>query len=223
MRLLPSSTGPGRMLRHSRFTRARLKSNPKAKMLVAYIDPQHAVLKAAQLACNDADDIVMDARAAVTEVDTAVDDLLVAFQLDVMKLVSKNYADPLYGALFPKGFGEVRRLRGAQLAGEVLRIEQTISAQGKSSALSAYISKFQQCQKDWQAPLTGLKAAVAAQTQAGNALDKAKHDWGLAYDAVYGHLRALFPGKKAFVDSFFLPAEAGKKAKANGQLVEMTA
>jgi len=116
--------------------------------------------------------------------------------------------------LFPKGLGEVRRLRGAALAAELARIEQTLAAQGKTSPLAPYLPRVQAAQKDWLAPLAGLKAATAAQVQAGNTLDKAKHDWTLAYDTVYGHLRALFPGKKTVVESYFLAVDAPRKGKA---------
>ena len=213
MRLLPANSGPGRMLRHSRFTRARLKSNAKAKALVSYLEPAHLALKAAQLAAVEVDDALMDARAPVTEVDTAADEVVVAFQLDLLKQTGKNYSDPHYVAYFPKGLGEVRRLHGQSLAAELSRIEQTLTAQGKTGPLATYIPKFQQLQKEWQGPLAALKKVTENQTQVGIVLDKAKHDWALAYDAIYGHLRALFPGKKTFVESFFLPADAPKKPK----------
>lgn len=53
-------------------------------------------------------------------------------------------------------------------------------------------------------------AALLAQTETH--LGVARAQWLLAYDALYGDVRSMFPGRKAFVESFF-PAWTKKKVE----------
>jgi hypothetical protein len=213
MRLPSIDIAIGRALGLSRFTLSRLRSNTKAKTLLLHLEPQHKALKAAQAAVNGTSDDELDARGPVLEVDAAAAEVLTEFQLDVLKAVAKNYQAPLYIALFPKGLSEFRKLKGADLAAAIATMTQTLEAEGKTSPLAGYVAKFTALSKQWAAPVAAYKKAVDAEVQANIVAGKARHEWRMAYEAVYGLLRAMFPGRKAYVESFFLKVDAPAKPK----------
>lgn len=214
MRLPTITFGTGRVLILSRFTLSRLRSNTKAKALVVSLEPAHKALKAAQLAVIDASDGVLDMRGPVAEVDEAAQELLTAFQLDLLKLVNKDYNAVTYRKFLPKGLTEARRAKGTELAAVIGGLLLVLEAEGKSSPLAAYAAKFADVSKNYAKPLADLKKARETEILAGNALEKARHDWIVAYDGLYGQLRSLFAGRKKYVESFFMPAEPPKKAKS---------
>ena len=213
MRLPSITVGPGRCLILSRFTLSRLRCNTKAKTLAAPLELAHKTLKNAQLALNEASDAVLDARGPVAEVDASAQELTTGFQLDLLKVVNKDYSSVLYRKFLPKGLTDARKFKGADMSAFIGSLALVLDAEGKTSPLAAYGAKFADIQKGYLAPLVDLKKARDVEVLAGNTLDKARHDWVIAYDAIYGHLRALFAGRKGYVESFFMSIAPPKKAK----------
>lgn len=214
MRLPKINLGPGRCLVLSRFLLSRLRSNTQAKKFVAELEAAHKALKSAQLALNDAGDAVLDARGPVAEVDALAQELLTTFQLDVLKVVGKDYNALLYRKFLPKGLTEARKAKGADMAGVFASMALVLDAEGKTSPLASYAPKFADIGKKYAGPLADLKKAQDAEILVNNKLNEARRAWVLAYETVYGHLRAEFAGRKGFVETFFMPVESPKKDKA---------
>ncbi len=215
MKMLEKSAGAGRRLKCSRFSMSRLRANKKAKALLPQIKPQHDALKAAQLAANEAEDAELDARGPVAEVDAQAHEVMTDMQFVVAKVVNKKFDHPLYKAVYPKGLSGIKKLGNSELRAECKRIRGVLAAQPKDSPLLPFVAQLDALDTEWVAPVAAHDKTVAAGALANTRLETAKHDWYLAYDALAGALRNLFPGRRAFVDSFFLDVStAPKKAKA---------
>ncbi len=77
--------------------------------------------------------------------------------------------------------------------------------------------------KDYAAPLKKHKTAVDAQQAADVAGRNAKTAWRVAYDGLAGSLRARFPGRKSYQESFFCPETRSRAAKPAAEPVTTTA
>ena len=175
--------------------------------------PHHDALEAASDARKKADNAVLYARGPVVEVNEAVAVFLTTFQLDVLKVVAKNYDDPLYKALFPKGLADLRKLSGQLLCDELVRMGTRVQELGKSHPLATHAAALNTLIKDYAAPLKALKVAMDAQEAADVVVATSKAAWRLAYDGIAGSLRKLFPGRKSYQESFFYPEPAASVKK----------
>lgn len=212
---MPSKSTPnGRMVRGSRHTLARMRANPQAKKHLGELEPQHKALKAAQLAWNDADDAVVDADAEVLEVDFLAKEQLTDLQLDLTSYVKRDYADPLYRALLPKGLTDLKRTKRADLRDEVARVVAILGDLAKDHPLFKHGVILGKTFKAWEEPLKTLARAETNRLKADNAILAARNAWLLAYDGLAGTLRKEFPRRKVFVDSFFYDFGGKSKAKA---------
>ena len=210
MQMLHDSASPGKRLRASRRTLARLKANPKAKALVPKFKPSHDALKAAQAGFNDADDHRIDVAAVGEEADFSAREGLTDFQLELLGVVRRDYKDPTYFTYLPEGFDAAKNLSGAALRDRLIAIVDLLTKEPKGSKLAAHIPPLNALIAAYKVPLADLATADKALGVADTALTVAKSKWLEAYDSLAGELRALFPRRKAFVDSFF---PEGKKAK----------
>ena len=212
MRMPSLSLAVGLLLARGYFTVSRLNSNAKSRVLIPQFQPQLLALDSANDAKRKADNAVLMARGPVVEVDAAAGDFLTTFQLDVLKVVGKNFDDPLYKAIFPKGLSDLRRLHGQALCDELVRIGTRLGELGKSHALAAHAPTCTSLVKSYADPLKALKTAVDAQAATDIVVAKARAEWRTAYDAIAGALRQLFPGRRNYQESFFLP-ETTTRAK----------
>lgn len=205
MRMPAVSLALGLMLVRGFYLLSRLNSNAKARTLLAQFQPQNEALEKARDARQKADNAVLFARGPVVEMNENVDLFLTVFQLDLLKCVGKNYDDPLYKALFPKGLTEVRRMAGQQLCDELVRIGTRLQELGKSHPLYPHLAALNVLVKDYAAPLKALKSALDAQEAADVVVQNARAVWRVQYDAIAGALRQMFPGRKSYQESFFYP------------------
>jgi len=137
---------------------------------------------------------------------------LTDLQFDVAKAVAKQFDHPLYKAVFPKGLSGLKKVTNADLRTECKRIRGVLAMQPSGGALHAYVARLDTLDKAWAAPVAEHDKASAAFGLAATQFGTVKHEWYLAYDAMPGLLRALFPDRRAFVDSFFLDVAPPKKA-----------
>jgi len=210
MQLPPKSTAAGRILRVSRRTLARLKANPKAKALLPKFKPAHDALKAAQLAYNDADDVAIDASALVEECDYNAREALTDFQLDLVAFVRRDYTAALYVHFFKDGLGAAKDGQGQVLQATLTAVIGHLATLPVDHKLQVHAKPLQAALAAYAEPLAAETKALAARDAAWTALDVARNQWLTAYDALAGSLRALFPGRKAFVDGFFARWTGGK-------------
>ncbi len=222
MRMPAQSFAVGLLLVRSVFLLSRLNSNAKARALIAGFQPLHDALEAANDAKRKADNAELFARGPVVEIDQLVAVFLTIFQLDVLKVVAKNYDDPLYVAIFPKGLKELRKLHGQALLDELMRIALRLKELGTAHPLAAHLPALAAFAKDYAAPLKTLKAAADAQDAADVALSHAKKVWRAAYDGIAGSLRALFAGRKTYQESFFYPEPTSHAVKPAAQATPKT-
>ena len=214
MEIPNEKVGPGRILRGSRRTAARLKSNPKAKVLHPKFKAQHDALKARQLALNDADDLAIDASALVDECDFNARLALTDCQMDLVSLVRRDYQSPLYLSFFPKGFAEAKGALGADMHAQLGTILVELGKQPKDSKLLVHSKPIKAAQDAYTVPIAEEKKALAFKDAAAKDLAIERGKWIAAYDALAGELRALFPRQKPLVDSFFVKfSSARAKAK----------
>ena len=201
---IPAETvAVGRILRASRRTAARLKANPQAKVLQPKFKAQHDALKARQTAYNDADDLAIDAGATVDECDVNAREAVTGFQLDLVSEVRRDYGHPLYVSFFAKGFAAAKDSSGADLQTVTTTLVSEIAKQPKDSKLHAHSKPLKAAADAYTAPLADQKKAQANKNAAATALSIERSKWIAAYDGLAGELRALFPRRKALVESFF--------------------
>ena len=194
------------------FLLSRLNSNAKARTLIPGFKPVHDALQKAADGKRNADNDELFARGPVIEMREIVAVFITVFQLDLLKVVAKNYDDPLYKAMLPKGLTEFRKLSGQALADELARIILRLQELDKTHPLVAHLPELQKLVKDFAVPLKDHKAAVAAQVAADVVALNARAVWRVEYDAIAGSLRKMFPGRKSYQESFFY-AEAAQRAK----------
>ena len=211
MQMPALSTAPGKLNRMSRRTLARMKANPKAKVLVPKFKAFHDALKSAQAAYNAADDARIDAAAVVEEADYNAREALVDAQLDLLTIVRRDYKDALYVTYLPEGLDAVKALSGVALRDRMTVLAGHLAKEPKGSKLAAHVMPIAAVIAAYKAPVIDLAAADNALALADTALGVAKTKWLAGYDALAGELRALFPRRKAFVDSFFPDARKPRK------------
>ncbi len=213
MQMPAISAAPGKLARMSRRTLARMKANPKAKVLVPKFKIFHDALKSAQATYMDADDARIDAAAVVEEMDFNAREVLTDCQLDLLSVVRRDYKDPIYVTYLPEGLDAVKSLTGVDLRNRLMVLVTVVSKEPKGSKLAAHLVPLNAAIAAYKVPLTDLETTDKALVVADTALSVAKTQWLAAYDALAGELRALFPRRKAFVDSFFPSGKKGKKVK----------
>jgi len=196
-------TPTGRMLDNGGFTASRLNSNEQSKTLLPAFDVRLNQLRAANVAHVAAKDGTNRARGPVVEVDTKVGGVLTSFHLDVLKFVDKDLKHPQYVALLPKGLSALRKLSGAELLAGIKGVGIHLQDLPKEHALKPYHAQFLALEGAYAKPLAGLDAAKTTESKAEAVVRKERAAWSLAYNALYGNLLAMFPGKKAYVESFF--------------------
>ncbi len=212
MRMPSLAVSLGLLLVRGFFLLSRLNSNAKARTLLPQFQPQQDALEKARDARQKADNAVLFARGPVIEANETVAVFITTFQLDVLKVVGKNFDDPLYKILFPKGLTEVRKLAGQALCDELVRIATRLQELPKGHPLLVHLPQLNTLIKDYAAPLKALKTAMEVREAADVAVTTAKAAWRTAYDAIAGALRQMFAGRKSYQESFFLP-EARPSAK----------
>jgi hypothetical protein len=211
---LPSDTASsGSLLQKSTYTRARLAANAKTKKFVSLLDPAHKTLKKAQATLNDAEDDLLMAEAAVDDTGGQLEDAFSALNLDLTAVVKRDYKDPLFKQVFPKGLASVRRLTTTALHEEVSRIAGILKSLPASHPLAKHAKTLLALEAEWKKPLAAFEEAKGAVNLAVGARDQARHDWLNAYDSVFGALRQTFPRRVAFIDGFFRRENQPKAAK----------
>ncbi len=211
---LPSATASsGSLLQKSTYTRARLAANSKTKKLVQLLDPSHKTLKKAQAALNEAEDDLLMAEAAVDEIADQIEETIAAVDLDLTAFVKRDYKDPLFKQVFPKGLSALRRLTTAALHQELSRVAGVLKSLPASHPLARHAKTLLALETEWKKPLAAFDEAKGAANLAAGARDQARHDWLNAYDSVFGALRQTFPRRLAFIDGFFRREGQSKAAK----------
>ena len=211
---LPSKTASsGSLLQKSTYTRARLAANPKTKKLVPLLDPAHKTLKQTQSTLNDAEDDLLMAEAAVDNVAAQIEDAIAAVNLDVTALIKRDYDDPLFKQLFPKGLAALRDLTTSALHEEVSRIAAFLKSLPAAHPLAKHAKTLLALEAEWKKPVAAFDEAKGAVNLATGARDQARHDWLDAYDSVFGALRQAFPRRVTFIDGFFRRESQPKAAK----------
>ncbi len=160
------------------------------------------------------------AKGPVVEIDTEAADWLTDLQMDCFKFVKKNYKDPFYVALWPNGLTDAKKLSGTAAVAEIKRICEYLKDLPKDHPLHSACDKGVALQKAYVEPVKGLAAAQTAEAKAWTQRNQARQAWLLAYEAAYGGLRAMFPGRRSFVESFFVrfsKASAGGTAPVAGE------
>ena len=211
----PASVGIGRILKVSRRVLGRLKGHPKAKALVPKLQVPHSVLKKANVALTDADDVCQDTGGAVDVCDVLGRETLTDFQIALVGVVRRDYKSPEYLAFFADGFETIKRKSGAELQVALKGIADHILTLAKDSPLQVHVKPLVAASDAFVAPLKADGIAKAALDQADKNLAAARALWLLAYDGLYGDVRSMFPKRKAFVESFF--PEWSKKAEKGEQ------
>ncbi len=102
--------------------------------------------------------------------------------------------------------GRLRRrilvVKRARLSG---RITTRLQELPKGHPLLVHLPQFNTLIKDYAAPLKALKTAMEVREAADVVVTTAKAAWRTAYDAIAGALRQMFPGRRSYQESVFLP------------------
>ncbi len=196
-------TPTGRMIDNGGFTASRLNANEQSKTLLPAFDVRLTHLAAANVAHIATKDGINRMRGPVVEVDTKVGALLTPFHLDLLKFANKNLKHPLYVALLPDGLSPLRKLSGADLLKGLQGMTAHLQDLPKDHALKPYHAQFTAMAGAYTKPLADLAVARTAESKAEVVVNEERTAWSLAYNALYGNLLAMFPGKKAYVESFF--------------------
>ena len=213
MQLPPKSTPPGKLLKYGRKHISRLKANPKAKAVVPDTEKVQARLKAANLAVNDADDVVEDAEGVAGEHAYNLCDQLSALQIDVTGAVQRDYQHELYRTLCATPLATLRALELGELLPYVAKVADHIDALGKGHKLASYVATLRAAVKDAKPAATAVADATGAEKTLATQLTTAINAWFDHIDGNAGRLRAIFPRQKRRVDAFFPPVRSARLRK----------
>ena len=203
MRLPMKTVGTGVLVRSSRYTIGRLRASARAKRLIGPMKAAHDRLKAAQGALNAADDGVIDAQADFDQVRFQAVDALETLSLEATVVVKRDFQDPLYRSLFPKGLTGQKKLTGEALREDLPRVVAALKALPAGHALGKSVKAIGEIEKAWEGPAAVLEEAKVKRATAEAGIKAAREGWFDAYDALAGGLRQEFPREKALVDTFF--------------------
>ena len=148
------------------------------------------------------------------EADYNAREALVDTQLDLLTVVRRDYKDALYVTYLPEGLDAVKVLSGTALRDRLVVMVSHLAQEPKGSKLAAHVVPLNAVIAAYKQPVADLAAADTALALADTALGVAKTKWLAGYDALAGELRALFPRRTAFVNSFFPDVKTVRKVAA---------
>ena len=212
----PKTTATGNLLDAGSFTLGCLESNALSMVLIAEFEKQQDLLRATNEALNKAKDFTNRKAGPINQVDELARQMLRLLQLDALKFVGKNTKDPFYIALLGKGLSFSTKLKGEDMNAELGRLAERLKDLPKEHALHGYHAQTVAIRTAYVAPSKVLEDAKTAQAKARTTRDQARLAWLGAYEGVYGGLRKIFPGRKAYVETFFRKFSKGGKGNGNG-------
>jgi hypothetical protein len=194
------------ILKDARYHRAALSASSDTAVLVAELESRERALREQHVATEAADDARLVAHARLARADLVLDDRLRQLELLLLAHVAKDRDAPAYRAAFPSGFTAFIALRGEAQA----RLVTSLVA-----ALRAHVPTIA---AEHAEPLEALaKAAVEAERAYQDAERRVASTFveeRLARVALIrqmqvneGVLRAMFPGAREAVRTFFRPVK----------------
>jgi len=194
------------ILKDARYHRAALSASSDTAVLVAELESRERALREQHVATEAADDARLVAHARLARADLVLDDRLRQLELLLLGHVAKDRDAPAYRAAFPSGFTAFIALRGEAQA----RLVTSLVA-----ALRAHVPTIA---AEHAEPLEALaKAAVEAERAYQDAERRVASTFveeRLARVALIrqmqvneGVLRAMFPGAREAVRTFFRPVK----------------
>ena len=211
MKTFADDTASGTLLRAGRRTISMGLRQPKIRAIVEKFNVTQQALKASMDIVNAAEDLVIDAEAGV-DLEAALGvETIEELQYDIEKAIKKNYQDPLYTAVFPKGLAAFKAQSGEALFVALPNVILALEESG-AAKLTAHVPKIKEHVKAVTKPLAQLHSARRSAGTVATRHARARTAWLDGYTALYGSFITAFPRRKRFVDSFF-PKTAGSKSR----------
>lgn len=214
--LMPKVTASTELwLRVVVYLLARLTRNRRTRGLVPLIKPVLQALEAAAAVADRFERALIEARAYHDGADDDLDDVVTAFEGELLIFVNKQRKSSLYKKCFPKGLQAVTRAPIPDEIRLVRTLEGVIARELENEDFAKrLLPRITAAREEMERQVDLLKQAIDQFASAWSAELAARHDLRRQYRIIFAELIKLFPEDMKMVNRFFRDVGSARKPPA---------